>query len=203
MGIRISVLFLSCQLLGNPFHAKKFNLKEYFANFMTDEFFLHRSFVNHKSFKEKKMDPKRLEKIVLNLFQVERSLKLGRHLVAARNLRKGDEIFHEDPLAIGPALMGALPWSCVGCCSVLFTEFAFTCPACHWPVCSSSCAGLSDPDFHGSECDLLRIVKEATKTVRMDLLMPLRCLLLQSTHPEKWKQLLEVARRASADHVNR
>lgn len=72
---------------------------------------------------------------------------------------------------------------------------------CTWPVCSTTCTGLENPQFHGLECAILRTgkhiqdrtnIKLLLDHYRSEALLTLRCTLLQLKYPQKWKQLLEL-----------
>ncbi|KAG6450624.1 SET domain-containing protein SmydA-8-like isoform X2 [Manduca sexta] len=131
--------------------------------------------------------------------QVRTSEDLGRYIVAARDLSPGDVVISERPLVFGPKAMpdpeASMP--CVGCYKPVFTDIGERCSKCGWPVCSGNCPGLTDPRHHGVECDILSVRPECvldnmSDYYRHDALLPLRCLLLQKTDPEKWKKLLEM-----------
>ena len=133
------------------------------------------------------------------------SAELGRHIVASRDVKKGEVLFREDPIVLGPRHIGPGPISCPGCFRMLeytFPPCADSCPGCGWPACSRSCSGLTSPDRHGKECLLFAIVKKVLKCCPMEIVLPLRCLFLQTTKPAAWKTLKVLAEEASAKHVN-
>ncbi|CAH0725549.1 unnamed protein product, partial [Brenthis ino] len=132
-------------------------------------------------------------------YEVHKSEELGRYLVAARDLSPGDVVLTELPLIFGPKAMpdpeASMP--CVGCYKPVFTDIGERCSRCGWPVCSGNCPGLKDPRHHGVECDILSVRPECVldnmaEYYRHDALLPLRCLLLQNTEPDKWRKLLEM-----------
>ncbi|XP_045774597.1 SET domain-containing protein SmydA-8 [Maniola jurtina] len=136
---------------------------------------------------------------VSEVFEVHKSEELGRYLVAARDLTPGEVIVTELPLVFGPKAMidpeASMP--CVGCYKPVFTDIGERCSRCGWPVCSGNCPGLKDPRHHGLECDILSarpecVLDNMAEYYRHDALLPLRCVLLQNTNPEKWRQLLEL-----------
>ncbi|XP_041982387.1 SET domain-containing protein SmydA-8 [Aricia agestis] len=137
---------------------------------------------------------------VTNLpYKVEHSDDFGRYLSAARDLNPGDVVLTESPLVFGPKGMpdpeASMP--CVGCYKPVFTDVGERCARCGWPICSGSCAGLKDPLHHARECDVLSarpdcVLDNMADYYRHDALLPLRCLLLQKSEPEKWQKLMEL-----------
>ncbi|KAL4707869.1 hypothetical protein ACJJTC_010304 [Scirpophaga incertulas] len=132
-------------------------------------------------------------------YEARSSEELGRYLVAARDLSPGDLVLTERPLVFGPKGMpdpeASMP--CVGCYKPVFTDVGERCSQCGWPVCSGNCPGLKDPRHHGVECKILSARPECVLIgmadyYRHDALLPLRCLLLQTTDPGKWEKLLEM-----------
>ncbi|GBP55648.1 SET domain-containing protein SmydA-8, isoform A [Eumeta japonica] len=127
------------------------------------------------------------------------SEELGRHLVATRDFQPGDAILTEEPLVFAPKATADpeafMP--CVGCYKKVFTDMEERCPDCGWPVCSGNCPGLKDPQHHGAECQILSlrpecVLDDMADYYRHDALLPLRCLLLQKTDPDKWSRLMEM-----------
>lgn len=117
---------------------------------------------------------------------------VGRHLVASRNLKEGQLVIREAPVALGPT-SESFP-ICLGCHTPIKEEEDLPrCPACSWPLCSKECAAAPR---HQAECAVLATdtkglatPKSYSKTPRYDLIMVLRCLLLQQTNPEAWKKV--------------
>ncbi|XP_023941136.2 SET domain-containing protein SmydA-8 [Bicyclus anynana] len=133
------------------------------------------------------------------IFEIQKSEELGRYLVAARDLAPGEVVITELPLVFGPKAMfdpeATMP--CVGCYKPVFTDVGERCSRCGWPMCSGNCPGLTDPRHHGMECDILSarpecVLDNMAEYYRHDALLPLRCVLLQNSNPEKWKQLIEM-----------
>ncbi|KAL3272854.1 hypothetical protein HHI36_014315 [Cryptolaemus montrouzieri] len=140
-------------------------------------------------------------KKVCRPYEISTSEELGRHIVATRDLERGDVIFSEIPLIFGPKphLIESGPVPCVGCCKILNQDIADQCEDCLWPCCSRECDGLKDPSRHALECKILRLRQggiQSAKTFydyfRFDILIILRALLLQKTNTEKWNQLMEL-----------
>ncbi|XP_038222646.1 SET domain-containing protein SmydA-8 [Zerene cesonia] len=131
-------------------------------------------------------------------YEVKSSEELGRYLVASRDLAPGDVILTEPPIIFGPKAMpdpeAKMP--CVGCYKPIFTDIGERCSSCGWPVCSGNCPGLTDSRHHGLECLVLRarpdcVLDNMADYYRHDALFPLRCVLLQKTDPERWRQVLD------------
>lgn len=127
---------------------------------------------------------------------------LGRHLVASCDIPAHAEIFNEHPLVVGPKFFGFddndnVPLKCVGCLKRI-TGQPFSCPRCNWPACSPDCAGLELAKLHGVECSVLALGTRVHMTealndpnfFRLDSILPLKCLLMQIKHPQKYAELL-------------
>ncbi|KAM3965846.1 SET and MYND domain containing, arthropod-specific, member 5 [Aphomia sociella] len=132
-------------------------------------------------------------------YEVRTSGELGRYLVAARDLTPGDLVLTERPLVFGPKAMPdpEVSMPCVGCYKPVSTEVGERCFRCGWPVCSGNCPGLTDPRHHGVECHVLSarpecMLNNISNYYRHDALLPLRCILLQKSDPEKWTKLQEM-----------
>ncbi|XP_049855223.1 SET domain-containing protein SmydA-8 [Schistocerca gregaria] len=118
---------------------------------------------------------------------------LGRHLVAARDLRAGELVLREPPLALGPKISSHA--ACLGCLRRLREASARACSGCGWPVCGAACERAA---AHRAECDLMRQrgfrgappVRDGHKESAYCAIAPLRCLLLKDSDPEKYKTLL-------------
>lgn len=77
------------------------------------------------------------------------SPKLGRCLVAIRNISPGEIVIQEAPLISGP--LQTTPPICLGCYNLL-TEFnSRDCERCGWPICSLDC---EKSKAHQPECDI-------------------------------------------------
>lgn len=135
------------------------------------------------------------------LYAIKHSDIMGRYLVASRNLKAGDLIIEESPLAIGPcADYGPV---CLGCYQkVEFNSTQYRCPGCSWPLCNANCPGMRKDYGHTEwECDYHRD-KGTAKLVEQcsalelkliyEAILPLRCILLKTKNPEKWEKLQEM-----------
>ncbi|MPC31881.1 SET domain-containing protein SmydA-8-like [Portunus trituberculatus] len=115
----------------------------------------------------------------------------GRHLVASRSLQEGQLVVREAPVVLGPTA-DSFP-ICLGChCPIMEDGFP-RCPRCSWPLCSLECAAAP---LHQAECAVLATDTKGVavppgyiKTPRYDVILVLRCLLLQETNPEAWKKV--------------
>ncbi|XP_045477345.1 SET domain-containing protein SmydA-8-like [Harmonia axyridis] len=134
-------------------------------------------------------------------YEVQSSDVFGKHLIARRDLERGEVIFSEVPLLFGPkpTPIDNGPFPCVGCSQLLNQETSDKCEACLWPCCSKKCPGLGDNLRHGLECKILRLSKGGLnsnesfyKKFRFDILIVLRTLLLQKVDKEKWDELMDL-----------
>lgn len=80
-------------------------------------------------------------------FQVCEDEKVGRHLVATRDIKPGDVVLKEAPLIWGPAQV-TVP-VCLGCGKTVTEENSRPCTKCGWPVCSEKCENSAS---HKPEC---------------------------------------------------
>jgi hypothetical protein len=114
-------------------------------------------------------------------------------------------VFSENPLIIGPDWSYDLfesnaTFNCVGCFDPI-RVFNHHCPGCKWPVCRPDCVGLQNPKLHAIECALLRgglgLENESDHSAkreyyRTDVLLALKCLLLQLRQPKKFNELMNL-----------
>ena len=106
----------------------------------------------------------------------------GRHLVASRDLARGEVVFAEPPLVVGP-------WSpdvpvCVVCLEAGVATLEI-CGRCGFDICR-------DCSHEGEECAELsraRSLREMSRGIKYPVLTVLRMLRLKVTHPEAWKRL--------------
>lgn len=123
--------------------------------------------------------------------------------MASCDISSNSEIFNELPLVFGPKFFGSVddfenaPLKCVGCFKTI-TGQPFSCPRCHWPACASDCNGLDMGKLHGLECSVLALgtrvhMDEAISNpnfFRLEAILPLKCLLMQIKHPQKFVELM-------------
>lgn len=131
--------------------------------------------------------------------QIETNAKLGRHLVASRDIKPGEIVLKEAPLICGPSQITCPV--CIQCLQRLdecdIENGKQTCDRCGWPVCTE-CAPKRNADKH-LECDIT-----ATRPAPFSIqhyFMPhpmyqcitvLRCLLLKDADPDKYDKLMQL-----------
>ncbi|XP_066994527.2 SET domain-containing protein SmydA-8 [Anabrus simplex] len=143
--------------------------------------------VSYCSKEHQKKDWKK-HKEICRPFEVLSSPEIGRYLVATRDLKPGDLLLSEVPLVVGPKIRDAAP-SCLNCLRRIDPNPSTArCPLCLWLFCTPTCP--TDPKVHAPECCILRL--DPRRPPCYDVITPLRCLLLQRKHPERWKQLLSM-----------
>ncbi len=70
---------------------------------------------------------------------------LGNHLVATREIRKGEIILEDEPLLLGPrSNLAHFAKICLGCCAEVQTDHK--CSACSWSLCSLDCQEVRSHD---------------------------------------------------------
>ncbi|XP_050095469.1 SET domain-containing protein SmydA-8-like [Anopheles aquasalis] len=120
--------------------------------------------------------------------------KLGRVLVATRDIQEGEIVLKESPLVHGPAqIVGP---TCVGCLKPLEENKYLECERCGWPVCKRSCQNQSG---HRAECELT-VARGSKVSIQhfyvphplYQCLLPLRCLLLAESDPARWQALMRL-----------
>jgi MYND finger len=129
----------------------------------------------------------------LDSFQVKRSDKLGRYMVAARDLKAGEVLFREFAVVHGPKMLSHP--ICLGCHKTLTPSTSkatfYRCSRCAWPLCSKACESLEP---HVDECQLMSAkhykcpIKGNCVNVHSEaiycLIFPLRFLLLKLNQPK-------------------
>ncbi|XP_068232973.1 uncharacterized protein [Palaemon carinicauda] len=122
----------------------------------------------------------------------------GRYLVPSHNVKAGELLFKEEPIALGPRASSRPV--CLGCHKSITDMYFTRCPKCLWPLCSLPCA---TSELHVAECPVLANDKakkgqpaDISETRRYDCILVLRCLLLRNTNPTAWRRLLSMASHA-------
>ena len=125
--------------------------------------------------------------------QIVSNNKIGRHCIAARDIKQNEIILREQPLVLGPKVVS--PAICLGCNQHLQPQENgmnfYKCSKCKWPLCSRNC---EKSKFHIAECNRLYksnfqcpINYVATEKDRREsaycAIVPLRCLLLKTENP--------------------
>nr|CAD7204897.1 unnamed protein product [Timema douglasi] len=131
-------------------------------------------------------------------YRVEVDERLGRFLVASRDIKQGELILREPPLVLGPKT-ATFPL-CLGCHRRLPSDLEgyHVCSGCNWPLCGPQCEGLTP---HQDECRLMRESEHKAdipfespqkKEAVYCNIAPLRCLLLREKHADKFSTLLNL-----------
>lgn len=120
-------------------------------------------------------------------FSVRQKEGVGRLLIAARDIDKGELIFTEKSLACGPNHTLTAE-HCLDCLKP--TEDNYRCSKCGWPVCNSSC---EEGENHSIECSVLSenrskidVSALLEKGVLYWPISALRVLLLSVNKPTDW-----------------
>lgn len=115
---------------------------------------------------------------------------LGRHLVATREIKKGEILLREAPLIYGPKMSSTAV--CLGCAVALKPEQQgnfYKCSKCAWPLCGKNC---ETSPLHLEECKLMtarnfkaKIDFDAKNCNKQEsaycVILPLRCMLLKQS----------------------
>ncbi len=119
---------------------------------------------------------------------------MGRYIIATRDLKPGELILAEGPLAVAP--MAVTPPVCLACYKPV--DGRTRCPLCGWPMCGDACAGAP---VHQAEC---RLTQSRGSPINLEIKNPskpfplyesvalLRCLALKSSQPDKYKSLFQL-----------
>ncbi|CAH2267756.1 SET and MYND domain-containing protein DDB_G0273589-like [Pararge aegeria] len=130
-------------------------------------------------------------------YEVKTSNKLGRYLVAAKDLRAGERILSDQPFVLGPNSDTSLV--CFNCYLPLISKF-LVCKNCGLaPICPGDGCPEHSAKWHNQhECDFFRNLKLNKGTSPMTMvqnvgsLLVLRALLKQNNNPLEWKIFLEL-----------
>lgn len=125
---------------------------------------------------------------------------------ATHDVKAGSVIVVESPLVFGPdwnydLFESTCTMNCVGCYQPIRILNA-RCPKCRWPCCGVDCVGLQNAKLHDDvECALLKgglgvkhenDYRALRDYYRTDILLSLKCLLLQIESPKKFQQLMNL-----------
>ncbi|XP_017782905.1 PREDICTED: protein msta [Nicrophorus vespilloides] len=126
-------------------------------------------------------------------YKIVTSLRLGRHLVATRDIPQNAIIMKKFPLLIAPK-MASFP-VCLGCHKRLQNDF-HECPKCSWPLCSKTCESSG---YHQHECEVFsrknytpRVQRSNTKQGIYSLIAPMRALILKTRNKSQFESLLSM-----------
>ncbi|XP_040579878.1 SET domain-containing protein SmydA-8 isoform X2 [Lepeophtheirus salmonis] len=132
-------------------------------------------------------------------YEIKKNERIGRYLVANRVIEPGELIFTESPLVIGPH--HETKPLCLTCGSSE-VDGSYICPSCHLPLCNEDCYISEDSLHRRFECRIFSTGKKPKvqnfkePNPVYQCILPLRCLLLQSSAP--WvKHILDVM----VDHI--
>ncbi|XP_041982350.1 SET domain-containing protein SmydA-8 [Aricia agestis] len=121
-------------------------------------------------------------------YSVSQNDKYGRYLTAKKDIERGEVIFSDLPVVVGPK--PDTPPLCLGCyCPVEQT----VCSHCSWPICSPACE--QDP-HHQLECEIFQASNVKFQNVedwtapatQLDCITPLRLLLAKEKDPIRWQK---------------
>ncbi|XP_015126926.1 SET domain-containing protein SmydA-8 [Diachasma alloeum] len=131
-------------------------------------------------------------------YQILSNDRVGRYMVASKDLDPGEEILTELPFVVGPkastyplCLSCYTPWPPAPDTTPL-------CSKCHWPVCNETCENAAQHKEY--ECPILQAskekfnVKEALEEEnpnglpQLECITPLRLLLASEKFPERWNR---------------
>ena len=120
---------------------------------------------------------------------------LYRYLIAIRDLKAGELIFTESPIAYSP---GQHEDTCLVC--LKSTRGLSPCPRCWWPVCSETC---QKSPIHKSECRYLATCTVSGEDTSLPIrhVLALRCLLLKTTNPRAWERLVRLKGHHGAQEI--
>ncbi|XP_041981972.1 SET domain-containing protein SmydA-8-like [Aricia agestis] len=129
-------------------------------------------------------------------YEVRSSEKLGRYLVAAKDLKAGERILSDRPFALGPAGDALV---CHNCYLPLISKF-LTCKMCAVvPICPGDGCPEDLMKWHNrDECEFFRALKLSkglhpmTMVQNVNSLLALRALLQKDANPEGWKLFMEL-----------
>jgi len=122
-------------------------------------------------------------------FKIAKSAELGRYLEATKDLKKGELIFKEAPLVVGP--ISVTPPVCL--CCYAGVDGSYLCRKSGWPVCGPKCekAVEKNPEVvipHQTE-GRFEIDDYSVPCYLYECIGPLRVLLMQKTNPKKYKKV--------------
>ncbi|CAG9832602.1 unnamed protein product [Diabrotica balteata] len=123
-------------------------------------------------------------------YTVLKNDKIGRYLVASRNIKAGEVIIFEKPLLIGPPISGLL--ICFNCCKEIKRIAYVLCASCGTAIlCNAKCIGK----FHTKEeCEIFAAKQINGRCIadNCQIIFPLRCLLLKATNFDSWTEFMKL-----------
>lgn len=135
-------------------------------------------------------------KKVCQPFKVQQDDRLGRYLVASRDIRAEEVVLKEAPIIRGPSQMTEPV--CLVCLQALVPEQCVPCSDCGWPMCSEKCRDLASTSDHRLECRMTREKDVENQKVNIkhfisphpmyQSILAMRCMMLREMEPERWKR---------------
>ncbi|XP_078597927.1 uncharacterized protein LOC144873958 isoform X1 [Branchiostoma floridae x Branchiostoma japonicum] len=118
-------------------------------------------------------------------YRIETTEDRGRYLVANGDLPMGHLVISEEPILTGPSYTTSA--LCLGCFDSV--DGSYRCKGCNWPLCNRKCETAGS---HQLECAMLKttdidITDFVGPNTSYQFITPLRCLLLKSRDPARWK----------------
>ncbi|XP_030760590.1 SET domain-containing protein SmydA-8-like isoform X2 [Sitophilus oryzae] len=127
----------------------------------------------------------------LQPFQILNDEKLGRYLVATRDIKLGEVILQEPPLIWGPTQV-TVP-VCLGCGTAIKEDNYKPCTKCGWPVCSEICekspSHIPECQYTVSKGSKVCISTFGTIHPTYQCITVLRCLYQKQFLSDIWKKL--------------
>lgn len=130
-------------------------------------------------------------------FKVQQDERLGRYLVASRDIRAEEVVLKEAPIIRGPAQLTEPV--CLVCLQALEPEQCVPCNDCGWPMCSEKCRDNAQTSDHRLECRMTQEKDDGTHKVKIlnfvcphplyQSILAMRCMMLREMEPERWRKL--------------
>lgn len=130
-------------------------------------------------------------------FKVQQDERLGRYLVASRDIRAEEVVLKEAPIIRGPSQLTEPV--CLVCLQALVPGQCVPCNDCGWPMCSEKCRDAAPDSDHRLECRMTRERSEESHKVNITnfvsphpMYQPILCMramMLREMEPERWKKL--------------
>lgn len=130
-------------------------------------------------------------------FKVLQDDRLGRYLVASRDIRAEEVVLKEAPIIRGPSQITEPV--CLVCLQTLVPGTCVPCTDCGWPMCSEKCREDASTSDHRLECRMTKEKDESNNKVNIrnfisphpmyQSILTMRCMMLREMDPERWKKL--------------
>lgn len=137
-------------------------------------------------------------KLVCQPFKVQTDERLGRYLIASRDIRAEEVVLKEAPVIRGPSQITEPV--CLVCLQTLVPGQCMPCSDCGWPLCSEKCRDQAQSSDHRLECRMtqerstdgahrVNIVNFISPHPMYQSILAMRCMMLREMEPERWKKL--------------